>query len=64
MHRDNLVTLKYTVAQVTGDGDKRVDGDSKAVECTKDRSLQINNLLSPSDWGGGGTGIMVSVATI
>jgi hypothetical protein len=29
MHRDNLVTLKYTMAQVTGDGDKRVDGDSK-----------------------------------
>lgn len=41
-----------------------VTANSETVECTKDRSLQINNLLSPSDWGGWGTGIMVSVATI
>jgi len=25
--------LKYTVAQVTGDGDKRADGDSKQQSC-------------------------------
>jgi len=33
-----------------------VTANSEAVECTKDRSLQINNLLSPWDGGGWGVG--------
>ena len=36
-----------------------VTANSEAVECTKDRSLQINNLLSPSDWGGWGGGLVL-----